>query len=187
MPRKKRTRKTKMEVLEAITRFIIDRGDKSFYKSDLREIGIDPKTAEDFLRIIQYIQRNVPTINITETDGYLIINRTYEKVLLKELQEAQREYETHKLEVGDDLTIPTPKGKSIEVRLRCSICNEIQEMPTHCGQQVILDINNRILQCHECHSMIPFPTHCNKSMIAEYVVDSEVIFILGSGANDPMI
>lgn len=187
MPKKKRTRKTKMEVVEAITQFIMDRRGKPFYKSDLREIGIDPKTAEDFLRIIQYCQRNIPTINITETDGHLIISRTYERVLLKELQEAQKEYEKHRVDDRDELVIPTLRGKSIEVRLRCSFCNETQKMPIHCGQQVVLDIDNRILQCHECHSTIPFPTHCSRPMIAEYVVDNEVIFIFGSGAIDPMI
>ena len=168
-----------MEILELMKQFILEKKGKPFYKSDLRDIGIDPKTAEEFFKIIQYVHRDMPPINITEAGGHLIISQSYERVLLRELQAAQKEYDTS--------GVPSIPGRSIEVRLRCEICNEIQKLPEHCDKQIILDLDNRIFRCQDCHSAIDFPNHCGKPMLAEYVVDNEVIFVLGSGNIDPTV
>ena len=103
MPRAKR--KTKMEILETIREFLDERGSKPFYKSDLREKGIDPKTAEDFFKVIQFCQKELPRIKITEMRGNFVVQATTALDLVSEYRESMLAAEL------EEKQVPTPTSK----------------------------------------------------------------------------
>ncbi|NHI84112.1 MAG: hypothetical protein EAX81_07400 [Candidatus Thorarchaeota archaeon] len=110
MPRAKR--KTKMEILEAIKEFLDERGSKPFYKSDLREKGIDPKTAEDFFKIIRFCQKQLPRIKITEMRGNFVVQATTALDLVSEYRESMQAPEL------EEKQIPTPIGSKTKKKKR---------------------------------------------------------------------
>ena len=88
MPKRKRDRKTKMEILMNIQEFLNESEGKPFYKSDLREKGIDPRTAEEFFRIIDFCQREVPRIRITELGGNFIVQEVAPEDMISEFRDS---------------------------------------------------------------------------------------------------
>ena len=69
----KRTRKTTLGILQIIKEFLDHRQHVPIIKSDLREFGIDPRTAERFFRLIHYCQNEILRISINELDNRFII------------------------------------------------------------------------------------------------------------------
>ena len=61
------------EILKAIRDFLCGTPAGPIYKSDLREIGIDPRTAERFFRLIRFCQEEMPRIQIAERDGRFVV------------------------------------------------------------------------------------------------------------------
>jgi hypothetical protein len=82
-----------MEILGAIREFIAEAEGKPFHKSDLREKGIDPRTAEEFFRIIQYCQKEIPRIRIMEVGASLVIQESTATDLLQEFRESMKTLE----------------------------------------------------------------------------------------------
>ena len=78
MPRKKQ-RRTLHERAESIFRFI-DRQPEPFPKSELKDIGLNPKTAESWIQLIEYIQSQ-PRIRITKMGSQTYIERLENKYL----------------------------------------------------------------------------------------------------------
>ena len=66
-------RRTLRERIEAIFQFI-DTQDEIFPKSRLKDIGLNPKTAEKWLKLIEYIQ-NQPRIRLIQTDHNTLIEK----------------------------------------------------------------------------------------------------------------
>ena len=71
--KKATTRRTLVERIEAIFQFI-DLQNEVFPKSRLKEIGINPKTAEKWLKLIEYIQ-NQPKIRLIQTSHNTLIEK----------------------------------------------------------------------------------------------------------------
>ena len=88
MPKRRRDRKTKMEILVNIQEFLNESDGKPFYKSDLREKGIDPRTAEEFFRIIDFCQRELPRIRITDLGGNFIIQEVAPEDMITEFRDS---------------------------------------------------------------------------------------------------
>jgi len=66
-------RRTIQERVEAIFKFI-DSQEQVFPKSRLKEIGLNPRTAEKWLKLIDYIQ-NQPKIRIIQTEHNTLIEK----------------------------------------------------------------------------------------------------------------
>jgi hypothetical protein len=111
----KRDRRTKMEILGAIRDFIEEAGGKPFHKSDLREKGIDPRTAEEFFRIIQYCQKEIPRIKLMEVGASLVIQESTATDVLQEFRESMK-----KLDIKQPPTAETESAASRSPRSRQS-------------------------------------------------------------------
>ena len=66
-------RRTLQERVEAIFKFI-DSQEQVFPKSRLKEIGLNPRTAEKWLKLIDYIQ-NQPKIRLIQTEHNTLIEK----------------------------------------------------------------------------------------------------------------
>ena len=73
MVEKSSSRRTLLERVNAIFKFIA-RQDDVFPKSRLKEIGLNPKTAEQWLKLISYIQSQ-PKIRIVQTEHNTLIEK----------------------------------------------------------------------------------------------------------------
>lgn len=73
MEKKKSKRRTIEERVEAIFKFIEEQND-FFPKSRLKEIGINAKDGEKWLKLIEYIQ-NQPRIRIMQTENNTFIEK----------------------------------------------------------------------------------------------------------------
>ncbi len=64
-----------MEILEKIKEFIeaIPPTQTSFYKSELRKVGIEPATSHEWLKLIEFCQKNIPEIHVVELSRNLIV------------------------------------------------------------------------------------------------------------------
>jgi hypothetical protein len=102
MPRKKR-RRTLQERVESIFRFI-EMQPEPFPKSELQRIGLNPTTAESWVRLIEYIQAQ-PMIRVTRMGASTYIEKIENRYLsmmrkrilnpklsLKERNDAMRDY-----------------------------------------------------------------------------------------------
>ena len=69
----KKQRRTLLERVEAIFTFI-DSQKNVFPKSRLKEIGINPKTAEKWLKLIDYIQTQ-PKIRLIQTEHNTLVEK----------------------------------------------------------------------------------------------------------------
>jgi hypothetical protein len=78
MPKKK-TRRTLTERAKSIFRFI-EMQDEPFPKSELRRIGLNPTTAESWVRLIEYIQSQ-PRIRVTQIRSSIYIEKLENKYL----------------------------------------------------------------------------------------------------------
>ncbi len=67
-------RRTLKERVEAIFKFI-DRQEKTFPKSRLKEIGLNPTVAENWLELIVYIQSQ-PKIRLVQSENNTLIEKT---------------------------------------------------------------------------------------------------------------
>ena len=70
---KESQRRTLQERIEAIFQFI-DNENEIFPKSRLKEIGLNPRTAEKWLKLIEYIQ-NQPKIRLIQTGHNTLIEK----------------------------------------------------------------------------------------------------------------
>ena len=68
------TRRTLIERAQAIFQ-IIEKVDEPFPKSKLQEVGLNPITAEKWLELITFIQRQ-PRIRLIKTKNTTIVDRT---------------------------------------------------------------------------------------------------------------
>ncbi len=66
-------RKTQMEIVVRIGEFIKTSGKEQFFKSDFREVGVQPDTAGDWCEIIHYCQTKIPPIRIMKLGRNVII------------------------------------------------------------------------------------------------------------------
>ena len=78
-PRKKKRSRTLQQRAEQIFKFI-DRQPEPFPKSELKEIGLNPKTAESWIQLIEYIQSQ-PRIRVTKMRSQTYIERLENRYL----------------------------------------------------------------------------------------------------------
>ena len=67
-------RRSLLERVEAIFKFIDGQGNNAFPKSRLKEIGLSPRAAEKWLKLIDFIQMQ-PKIRIIQTDHNTLIQQ----------------------------------------------------------------------------------------------------------------
>ena len=77
--KKKSGRRTLQERAEDIFRFIDDQPEP-FLKSEFQEIGLNPKTAESWIQLIEYIQSQ-PRIRVTKMGSHTYVERLENKYL----------------------------------------------------------------------------------------------------------
>ena len=78
--RKKKRSRTLQERAEQIFRYI-DRQPEPFPKSELKDIGLNPKTAGSWIQLIEYIQSQ-PRIRVTKMGSQTYIERLENKYLI---------------------------------------------------------------------------------------------------------
>ncbi len=76
---KKKRRRTLQERVESIFHFI-DRQPEPFPKSEFQRIGLNPTTAESWLRLIEYVQ-NQPRIKVTKLRSTTYIEKLENRYL----------------------------------------------------------------------------------------------------------
>ncbi len=97
-------RRTLQERIEAIFR-LIDRQSEVFPKSRLKEIGLNPRTAEKWLKLIEYIQ-NQPKIRLIQTGHNTLIEKVegkYQAMMRKMFIDETVPFEQRLLYVTDYL------------------------------------------------------------------------------------
>ena len=77
--KKKKRSRTLQQRAEQIFKFI-DRQSEPFPKSEFKEIGLNPKTAESWIQLIEYIQSQ-PRIRVTKMRSQTYIERLENKYL----------------------------------------------------------------------------------------------------------
>lgn len=78
-PRTKKRSRTLQQRAEQIFKYI-DKQPEPFLKSEFREIGLNPKTAENWIQLIEYIQSQ-PRIRITKMGSHTYIERLENRYL----------------------------------------------------------------------------------------------------------
>ena len=66
-------RKSTQAILRIIKDFLKENGGAMIFKSDFRDKGLDPRTAERFLRIIHFCQSEIPQIEISDDSSRFIV------------------------------------------------------------------------------------------------------------------
>ena len=66
-------RKSMMEILETMRNHLLAVENGPIYKSDLKARGIDPRTAENYFRIILFCQYEMPRLSISESKGRFLV------------------------------------------------------------------------------------------------------------------
>ena len=187
--RAKRDRKTKIQILQTIKEFLNEAEGKPFHKSDLREKGVDPRTAEEFFRIIQYCQNDIPRIRITEVGASLIIQESTATDILEEFRESMSVFDPKQAQLEEAKTIQEslseiqaglrapPLQEKMEIpwssadtqmNLHCEICNSSVDYPLHCGLAMKFDMKGKRFTCANCGATVKIPVHCGKKMSIEY-------------------
>ena len=97
-------RRTLIERVEAIFKFV-DTQKKIFPKSRLKEIGLNPKAAENWLKLIDYIQ-NQPKIRLIQTEHSTFIEKVegkYQALMRKMVLDDSLSFEQRLQHVTDYL------------------------------------------------------------------------------------
>jgi hypothetical protein len=187
----KKPRKTKMEILTELKKFMDNATTNQFYRSDIKEL--DPRTVDEYLRIIEFCQWNFPIIQILETDKMLVRileQRNYVNTkdslftrsvspedaasIRKELHEtlASRQFlsrdslrkkKSHRStdQSADLAWMKTPAARNL---FQCSECEEIVRWPMHCLEVMTLKEDEEQLICQQCNVTVDIPKHCDKKM-----------------------
>jgi len=77
--RKKKRSRTLQQRAEQIFKYI-DRQPEPFLKSEFQKIGLNPKTAESWIQLIEYIQSQ-PRIRVTKMGSHTYVERLENKYL----------------------------------------------------------------------------------------------------------
>jgi len=104
MSNKKRRRRTLQERIQEIFSFI-DLQTDVFPKSRLKDIGINPHTAENWLKMIEYIQ-NQPKIRLIQSDHNTLIEKVegkYQALMRTQITDETIPFEQRLLNITDYL------------------------------------------------------------------------------------
>ena len=180
-------RRKKLEILQAIKEFL-DESEESqyFFKSDLRTKGVDPATADDFLKIIIFCQKELAEIEIEDVGKRYIIKKMKKKRYLSmdEFQEFKNELINKKTDLvpvkgffgrgKDDLDRFTYNTDTpyISVYFTCQVCDVRSEYPEHCGEPMDL-IDKNEMNCYFCKITQCFPKHHGKEMKLMFIKNRE--------------
>ncbi|MFQ5978431.1 MAG: hypothetical protein ACE5OZ_09910 [Candidatus Heimdallarchaeota archaeon] len=156
-------RKTKMEILQAIKEFIDESESPLFYKSDLRTKQIDPRTAEEFFRMIHFCQRKLPPITIIETHRNFIVQISDRISLENDLENVLKSKEFPIEQLSHQGLLENHFSPKLQLKFKCE-CGEIAGFPAHCGEGMAVDTESKILRCEFCKITKEFPSHCGKTM-----------------------
>ena len=86
-------RKTRLEIVETIFEFLKKSGKSTFYKSELKKAGIEPSTADEWFKIIEFIQKNYPEIDILKFGKNTLIQIKDDEFLENALKEKEQNNE----------------------------------------------------------------------------------------------
>lgn len=172
-------RRSKLEILQTIKLFFDDLGyHKPFYKSDLKNKGIDPATAEDFLKIIIFCQRELPFIEITDFGKRFILkkNSTIEHLDMNEFLQLKEELISKKdhltpvdmeskLKLDKEMWTMTYNSDPILLmKFVCQECDFSIIYPDCHGEQMDYNYATNQLECYFCKTTQPVPIHHKKQM-----------------------
>jgi len=149
-----------MDILKVIKEFLEepDRTSMPIYKSDLRDYaGIDPKTAEDFFRIIEFCQQEIPAISISLPPPPP--DEGAENFLVYKLKKS-KPITWH---VNPTKTPRQPPRPLLVLKFRCA-CGEETVYPEHCGEHMEYDFESKKLRCRFCQTTAPIPIHHDEEM-----------------------
>jgi hypothetical protein len=62
-----------MQILQMMRDYLVTTDRVAIYKSDLKERGIDPRTAENYFRVIAFCQSKVPRLSISEDKDRFVV------------------------------------------------------------------------------------------------------------------
>lgn len=166
------TRRSKMDILQAMKEFL-DESDfkdlnKSFFKSDFRSKGIDPSTAEEFLRIVEFCQTQFPPIKIITTGKRVLIKLDKSQILSgTPLKQELLDRVQNRVSVVVDqkenrlfYSLPPP----LLIKFRCTDCEIESLYPEHCNEPMEYESDENILRCEICGLTQPLPLHHGKTM-----------------------
>ena len=156
-PQKKTNRKTKMEVLKTIKKYIESEDPIIFNKSSMLKApwNLDPRTVEEFLQLAYFCQNNFPRIRISFKNG----KKTFQQL---DYQELKREMEGLTLEpikkAENSFNIFKPKLFPV---FKCRTCGIEFGYPSHHTEPMIHKKNSRKLICafRECNFTQQVPEH----------------------------
>ncbi|MHA2034991.1 MAG: hypothetical protein ACW98X_01070 [Promethearchaeota archaeon] len=117
MTDEKPKRRTIQERVEAIFEFI-DRQKDVFPKSRLKEIGLNPETAEKWLKLIDYIQYQ-PKIRLIQTDHNTLIEKLegkYQALMRKMVLDDSLSFEQRLQHVTDYLKSLYSRERATEIK-----------------------------------------------------------------------
>lgn len=172
-------RRRKLEILQSIKHFFDDLGyQRPFYKSDLKNQGIDPATAEDFLKIIMFCQRELPFIEVTDFGKRFMLKENIsqkhldmnEFLQLKEELNDKRGHLTpvdleSKMKLSkEEWTMTYNSDPILAMKFDCQECDFSIQYPTHCGEQLDFNATTNQLECSICKIVQPVPIHHTKEM-----------------------
>jgi hypothetical protein len=62
-----------MQILQMMRSYLVSTNRVAIYRSDLKERGIDPRTAENYFRAIAFCQSEIPRLSIAEGRDRFIV------------------------------------------------------------------------------------------------------------------
>ena len=110
-------RRTLQERVEAIFKFI-DSQKEVFPKSRLKEIGLNPRTAEKWLKLIDFIQ-NQPKIRLIQTEHNTLIEKVegkYQALMRKMIVDENIPFEQRLQSITDYLKSLYTRERLVELR-----------------------------------------------------------------------
>ena len=171
-------RRSKLEILQSIKLFFDDIGHhKPFYKSDLKSKGIDPATAEDFLKIIMFCQRELPFIEVTDFGRRFLLKESIkhqhldmneflqlkEELIGKKEQLTQVDMESRNKLSKEEWT-KAYREPGLTLKFTCQECDFSIIYPNHCGEQMDFNASTNNLECSICKIIQAVPIHHQKEM-----------------------
>ena len=125
MSRDTKQRRTLTERVEAIFRFI-ETQNNIFPKSKLKEIGLNPRAAEKWLKLIDYIQKQ-PKIRLIQTEHNTLIEKVegkYQALMRKIILDETIPFEQRLQSITDYLKSLYTREKLDELRKYKKVKNE---------------------------------------------------------------
>jgi len=169
----KKTRKSKLDMLRMIRKCMHESGRNTFYKSDFRNPpwNIDPRSAEECLRIAHFSQQEMPQIDILETQSNFLVQAMIPATQLT-INEALDLINNYNIDTRQNrfATYPSkaPLTEDIADRKELAALEsypKLQDPDSYWSRSKVYPE----FVCHNCESHTAFPWHCFEPMDLEII------------------